>query len=168
MRFRWIMCLAAFSLVAISEEKIPEASVSRFPALPEGIKQDLRDRGCTVPQPHSGKVENVISGHFIGAKQIDWAVLCDVKSKNTSQILVYWAGEASDPTVLGKERLAGGPCWRTIYTVGKPYIMEHYRRLGGPKPPVIDHEGIDVGICDKASTISYLYQNQWLTLTGAD
>jgi hypothetical protein len=46
--------------------------------------------------------------------------------------------------------------------------MEHYRRYRGPKPPVIDHEGIDVGLCDKASIVSYLYQNQWLTLAGAD
>lgn len=168
MRLRCIKCLAAFSLVAIALEKIPEASISRFPALPDAIRQDLLDRGCTIRHPHSGKSENVISGHFIDPKQIDWAVLCDVKSKNTSQILVYWAGESSGPTILEKERLAGGPCWRSINTVGKAYIMEHYRRLGGPKPPVIDHEGIDVGICDKASTISYLYENRWLTLTGAD
>jgi hypothetical protein len=83
-------------------------------------------------------------------------------------ILLYWAGEPSDPAVLGKEHLAGGPCWRSIFAVGKTYIMEHYRRYRGPKPPVIDHEGIDVGLCDKASIVSYLYQNQWLTLAGAD
>lgn len=171
MRLWGITCFAALSLAALSQEKIPEAAISRFPALPDEIRQDLRDRGCTVPQPHTGHTgptENVISGHFIDPKQIDWAVLCDARSTNRSMILVYWAGEPSDPTILGKELLVGGPCWRTIYTVGKPYIMEHYRRLGGPKPPVIDHEGIDVGICDKASTISYFYRDRWLTLTGAD
>jgi hypothetical protein len=168
MRFRWITCSMLLSLVGISQEKISEASISRFPALPGSIKQDLRDRGCTVPQPHSGGIENVIRGKFIDAKQIDWAVLCDMKAKNTSQILVYWAGEPSDPAVLRKEPLAGGPCWRSISPVGKAYITEHYQRYGGPKPPVIEHEGINVGICDKASTISYFYRDRWLTLTGAD
>lgn len=168
MRLRWITYLAMLSFAAISQDRLPEAPISRFPLLPDSVKQDLRDRGCTVPQPHSGTTENVISGHFADSNQIDWAVLCDVKRKNASMILVYWAGEPSDPTVLGKERLVGGPCWRTIYTVGKAYIMEHYRRYGGPKPPMIDHEGVSVGICDKASTVSYLYRGRWLTLTGAD
>ena len=26
----------------------------------------------------------------------------------------------------------------------------------------------NLGICDKASTVSYFYRNRWLTLTGSD
>jgi hypothetical protein len=168
MKFLFAMCFAVCSLAASGQETIREAPISRFPALPDGIQHDLLDRGCTIPQPlHSRKLQNVIRGSFRDPKQIDWAVLCDSGPKNTSMILVYWNGNPSRPAVLERQ-LLNTPCWRTIDAVGKTYIMEHYRAYGGPRPPVIDHQGIDVGICDKASTISYLHRGRWLTLTGAD
>ncbi len=169
MKLHCITCFALLSLRAIAQQTIREAPISRFPALPTGIQKNLRSRGCTVPQPPgSRKPENVIRGSFRDPKQIDWAVLCDIRSTNTSMILVYWNQNPSHPAVLGRSPLSNGNCWSTISPVGKAYIMEHYRAYGGPKPPVIDHQGIDVGICEKASTISYFYRNRWLTLTGAD
>jgi len=61
-----------------------------------------------------------------------------------------------------------GGCWPDITPVGKDFIMRHYRAYGGPKPPPIDHQGIDCDICQKASTTLYFYRGRWLTLTGAD
>ena len=167
--FRWVMCLAVFGLAVNAQEEIQEAAVSRFAALPGVLRQDLRNRGCTVPQaPGSRKLENVIRGHFRDPLSNDWAVVCDVRSRNTSMILVYWNASAFRPAVIGKWPLSERSCWTMISAVGRSYILEHYRAYGGPKPPPIDHQGIDVGICDKASTIAYFYRNQWLTLTGAD
>jgi len=169
MNFLFAMCFAVCSLGATAQESIREAPISKFAALPDGIQQDLRHRGCTIPQPlDTRKLQNVIRGTFRDPKQTDWAVLCDIGPKNTSMILVYWNGNPSHPAVLERQPLLNAPCWRTIDAVGKAYIMEHYRAYGGPRPPVIDHQGIDVGICDKASTISYLHRGRWLTLTGAD
>lgn len=158
--------LISFTAAAQEQSEVP---VSRFPALPKTIQHDLRLRGCTVPQP-PGKhtLANVISGKFRRPHQTDWAVLCDVRSKQESVILVYWNGNPSGPAVLGRMPLAVDRCWREIGPVGKANIMEHYRAYGGPKPPVIDHQGIDIGICEKASTISYFHRGRWLTLTGAD
>jgi hypothetical protein len=46
--------------------------------------------------------------------------------------------------------------------------MRHYRAYGGPKPPNIDHQGIDDAFIEKASTTHYFHQGKWLKLTGAD
>jgi hypothetical protein len=96
-------------------------------------------------------------------------VLCDVRKKNISMILIYWGGDAGKSTVLPNSRWRiNTECWSSISTVGKSFIWEHYRAYGGPTPPPLNHQGIDIGICEKASTVSYFYRNQWLTLTGSD
>lgn len=148
---------------------VREAPLSEFRKLPNRVENDLRSRGCTVPQPPgSTKPANVVKGHFRDPQHMDWAVVCDLRKTSTSMLLVYWSGSFSRPAVLNKWTLSKGQCWTEIDPVGQAFIMEHYRDYGGPKPPPIDHQGINIGICDKASTVSYLYRNRWLTLTGSD
>jgi hypothetical protein len=157
------------SSASLAQQVIHDAPISQFPGLPDPIQHDLLKRGCSVPQPPvSRKLENVIHGHFRNSQNTDWAVLCDIRLKNMSMILVYWGGNAVNPAIVANPISAGDNCWSVITAVGKSYIREHYRAYGGPKPPPIDHQGIDIGICEKASTISYFYKNRWLTLTGAD
>ena len=48
------------------------------------------------------------------------------------------------------------------------YIQDHYVRYGGPKPPQLDHDGIDDGFDGKASVVRYWYGGRWLQLQGAD
>jgi hypothetical protein len=164
-----IACLAIFSCLLFSQQPIREASISEFPKLPKAVREDLRIRDCTVPQPPgSTGMANVIRGRFRDSQRMDWAVLCDIRATNTSLLLVYWGGEPSGAAVVSKSRLPDDSCWTDITPVGAAFIMQHYRAYGGPKPPPIDHEGIDVGICEKASTVSYFYRNRWLTLTGSD
>ena len=163
-----IACLAVFGCLLYGSEGIRQALISEFPQLPEGVRKDLRVRGCTVPQPpNTKKLRNVIRGRFRVPQEMDWAVLCDMQAKGTSLLLVYWGGRASAPAILFKSRMSD-QCWSDINPVGGAFIMGHYRAYGGPVPPPIDHEGIDVGICEKASTVSYFYRNRWLTLTGSD
>ncbi len=57
---------------------------------------------------------------------------------------------------------------RGIRPVGKDFIMRHFRAYGGPKPPPIEHEGIDDVFVEKASVTWYFYRGNWLRLTGAD
>lgn len=163
-------CVILLSLAIHAEESAREAFPSEFKELPPTIRQDLHQRGCTVPQPPGArKQENVIRGRFRNPKQDDWAVLCDIRSQNVSMILIYANSQAvHSPAVLDKSSLSDQGCWVAISAVSENYIEEHYRAYGGPKPPPIDHQGIDVGICEKASVIRYFYQGKWLTLTGAD
>jgi hypothetical protein len=48
----------------------------------------------------------------------------------------------------------------------RKYILDHYRPYGGPKPPPIDHQGIECS-SGMASSILYFYKGKWLTLQGA-
>ena len=57
---------------------------------------------------------------------------------------------------------------RSRATVGRDFIMRHYRAYGSPQPPPIDHHGIDDAFLEKASVTWYFYNGRWLRLQGAD
>ncbi|MCZ6760793.1 MAG: hypothetical protein O7D29_10570, partial [Gemmatimonadetes bacterium] len=57
---------------------------------------------------------------------------------------------------------------RQLSTDGRELMLAHYRAYGGPKPPPIDHQGIDDSFLEKASIVLYFHEGKWLQLTGAD
>lgn len=147
-----------------------------FPELPQVVREDLRKRGCMIPQsPYGEARDNVITGAFVQAGQRDWAVLCSIAL--TSRILVYRAGatavidtlgataDADFLQTIGNNRIGFS---RVISPVSRQYIEEHAAAYGGPKPPPIDHDGIDDAFAGKASGIHYFYQGKWIGLQGAD
>lgn len=147
-----------------------------FPELPANVKKELEKRQCTVPQTFiSTQPHNVIRGEFASKGQEDWAVLCS--SGRMSAILVFWGGSAKDvfafPPGPDKNYLQGiggdeiGYS-KMIEVVGEDYILEHYKRYGGPVPPPITHDGINVAFVEKASSVLYFEKGEWLSLTGAD
>jgi len=96
---------------------------------------------------------------------MDWAVLSSLKGVST--ILVFWNASEKNPDAIAPAKDRDSNNQRGIRAVGKDFIMRHYRAYGGPKPPPIDHQGIeDAG--EKASIVWYFYEGQWLQLTGAD
>lgn len=149
---------------------------AEFPELPRKIVGALQRRGCTIPQvPMIDGRHNVIRGEFLKPGQTDWAVLCS--AGGVSSILVFWNGSETNPAELAKRRdLDSLQGWggdrivfsSTIASVGRGYIMEHYKAYGGEKPPAIDHQGIDDIFYGKASEVLYFYRGTWLHLTGAD
>ena len=151
-------------------------SPSAFRELPAGVSADLKQRGCLIPQSgDTSKPNNVIRGEFARPGQIDWAVLCSVRG--VSRILVYWKGESRAPASLTlradrnyfETDFQGRQIFvRAIQPVGQDFILEHYRAYGGPKPPTINHQGIDDAFLEKASIVWYFERGRWLKLTGAD
>ena len=138
-----------------------------FSELPKNLVRELKRRGCTVPQTFPpDQRSNVIRGSFAKAGQTDWAVLCSMKG--FTSLLLFWNGSAANSVKLGKNpddinRLFDG----FIRPVGRKFIMDHYRAYGGPKPPPIDHQGIE-SAGESASVVLYYYRGKWLTLQGAD
>jgi hypothetical protein len=176
-----LLTALAVVFVVISLGQSPETQIVRlspaaFPELPANLVQELQRRQCTVPQETFSKNRNnVIKGEFAKPGQTDWAVLCSVRGVST--ILVFWNGSEKNPAALasvpdnGFVQFLGRGQWgysRGIEAVGKDYIMRHYEAYGGPKPPPIDHQGINDVFIEKASVVLYLYEGQWLKLTGAD
>jgi hypothetical protein len=148
-----------------------------FADLSAQIRKDLDRRGCTVPQS-SGKStpHNVVHGNFTSANQVDVAVLCS--KENVSSILVFRGGSIASVGELASHRDATflqviGPgnaigYSRSLERASPKYIHEHHVRYGGPKPPPLNHEGIEDCFDGKASVVWYWYGGRWLQLTGAD
>lgn len=156
--------------------RVRRVSPKEFPDLPAALSKALIERGCLVPQASSsGPLGNVIRGEFFAAGQESWAVVCSRNRK--AQILAFRSASDAQPAVVEErdEQVCMGEEWNcgmlygtNIHPVGGDYIVNHYEAYGGPVPPPIDHQGINVGIWDKASVVRYLHEGKWLTLTGAD
>ncbi len=159
-----------------AEREIKRLPPSAFTKLPVAVVKQLEAHGCAIPQvldkpePH-----NVIRGRFARKSQIDWAVLCS--KKGNSSILVFPAkpnkcltelATADDRSFLQKIGQGQIGYSRMITAVGWDYILEHYKRYGGPIPPPLDHEGINDAFVGKASVVRYCWKARWFTLTGAD
>jgi hypothetical protein len=147
-----------------------------FPELPRNLVRELERRACTIPQEaFTKKPHNVIKGQFARPGEWDWAVLCSIKGVST--ILVFWNGSEQNPAAIAPmedrnflQGITAGKIGysRGISPVGKDFIMRHYDAYGGPKPPPVDHQGIDDAFIEKASVTWYSHGGRWLKLTGAD
>jgi|ERR1041385_7697690 hypothetical protein len=156
---------------------VVRVSPAAFHELPRRISRKLISLGCTIPQAKElFGLHNVIRGHFKSPGQIDWAVLC---SRNqTSSILIFWRASASSwsEIVRAEDKVflqtieSGGTIGfsRTIAAVNENYILKHYRNYHGPKPPPLNHQGIENGFVGKGSTIYYYFSRRWHELQGAD
>ena len=141
-------------------------AVTAFPELPKNLVAELNRRECTIPQPSTDTKENVIRGEFARPGQTDWALLCS--AHGSTSLLVFWNGKPANPLVVDKA--SGSPHGTSdwfIRPVDRKAILDHYRAYGGPKPPPIDHQGIESG-GEHASVFLYYYRGKWMTLQGAD
>jgi len=159
----------------IADQQVLRLSPVAFPDLPKNLLADLQHRGCLVPQvPPAKQRHNVIKGEFSKRGQTDWAILCSVEG--VSSILVFWNGSASSPARIGEAKDVdflqdsgtGFVYSREITPVDRDYTLRHYQTYGGPKPPPVDHQGINDAFVQKGSVILYFYRQQWFRLTGAD
>jgi hypothetical protein len=155
---------------------IRRLGVEAFPQLPTAVAGVLRARNCRVPQPLAdGAPRNVIRGEFIAKGEAGWAVFCS--ANNSTALLAFRNDRDTNPdTVTTSEDRSymQGPDGKEpgysnqITAVGRDFIMRHYRAYGGPKPPPIDHHGIDDAFLEKASVTWYFHAGKWLRLQGAD
>ena len=146
---------------------------SAFTELPSGVLTEIHRRGCTIPQPPGTDLQNVIKGEFTKHGETDWAVLCSVNW--VSSILIFWNGAVSgmseiekrqDVYVLTRDQ-------RVVYTrlispVSAEFIMDRALGDGGPKPPPLDHQGINDAFLEKGSAVQYFYNGEWQQLAGDD
>ena len=136
-----------------------------FPQIPSDVRSALMAIGCNeIPQAYtSRKPHNVIQGEFSVAGQTDWAALCH--RDWTSELTVVWGGPSKCSSRLNP---APSSSDRYIAAASMDYILERADRYGGPQPPARDHGGIDDGSAEKASTVQFCHQGQWIELSGAD
>jgi hypothetical protein len=160
-----------------AEREIVRLPIDEFPELPLAVANVLRAKRCTIPQSYDfgEKKHNVIRGEFFRRGEEGWAVLCSVGG--SSSILVFRSEQDPQPDELGKAedfgylQTQGGEkigFSRIITAVDREYIVRHYEAYDGPKPPPIDHHGIDDAFAGKFSGIHFFHQGKWFPLQGAD
>jgi hypothetical protein len=179
------MCLVVLSLLAfftsgqafnpVATEKAPESILQ----LPEGVRQDLVSRQCVVPKYFGNvgiKDPAYTKGHFRSGTSVDYAVVCHIPTRKTQDVLLYsntegaWNGEIIDRGTFDPSPQAD-KCWATVGVATSKYILDHARAYAPEELkhlPRLDHNGVEVGICDKASIIHYFSKGKWLYLQGAD
>jgi hypothetical protein len=145
-----------------------------FTELPRSLQRELRRRGCSIPQPYTnGGRQNVISGEFTRAGQIDWAALCS--RERQSSILVFRTGDPqraeelaprADAKFLQRTDAIHIGFSRALTVASTEYIRQHQR--SADETLVITHAGINDIFVDKASVVWYWDQRQWLQLSGAN
>ena len=178
----FVVSALAFSRIPGQEEwaeanrKVLRLEAASFPQLPDPVKEYLTRNGFKIPQASDLKEpHNVIRGRFMRAGRLDWAVLASKDLQ--SAVLIFPGGSTDDVIQLARnddrnylQVFSSGVIGfsRRISTVDTGYILAHYERYGGPKPPRIDHEGINDVFIGKGSVIHYFYGGRWFALTGAD
>jgi hypothetical protein len=174
---RWlIVLLSAAGLAHAQGDGVIRLKPREFGQLPPAVRRDLERRGCTIPQwPGKTAPHNVVSGSFIASGSRDWAVLCSVKA--LSRILIYRNGAIGrvdslawrdDSGFLQSNRNGVLEFSRKIDIASAKSIAEVAKASRGPKPPPLDHQGINDGYMDKASVVWFYSRGKWLELQGAD
>jgi hypothetical protein len=166
-----VFCLLTTSALGqvynpVAKERAPES----IHQLPSGIRQDLTRRQCLIPKYNgdTGSEDAAYTrGHFRSGTSDDYAVVCDIHSHKVQDVLVYsnakgvWKGEV----------IQRGEGEATVGNATREYILEH-ARVYAPEElkslPPLDHNGVEVGIWEKASIIFYFSKGKWLPLAGAD
>ena len=159
----------------VARERSPE-SVQQ---LPPGIRQDLIRRQCLIPK-YKGDTGSedaaYTSGHFRSGTSLDYAVVCHIPSRTVQDVLVYsnskgeWKAELIERGSFDPAPKAD-KCEATVGVATRQYILVHARAYAPEELktlPPLDHNGVEVGICEKASIIYYFSKGKWLNLQGAD
>jgi hypothetical protein len=156
--------------------KMSRLPVQAFPQLPAPVAGVLLARGCTIPQlGQDAAPRNVIRGQFFRSGESGWAVLCSVN--RTSALLMFRTDRDTNPdTIKTSKDSAYLQGWtdgalaysHAITAIDSEDISRNYRTSGGPKPPPMDHQGIDDAFWGKASAHWYFHEGKWLEFPGAD
>ena len=161
--------------IAVDGQSVPylirRLPVSSFPALPEAVSNELRGRGCMIPQTYEAhRPENVVQASLAGTGSSDWAVLCSVKG--TVSLLVFLEGGFDHPEVLASapetERLqAHDPSGVLGFNWGidraTPRQMRDAEAGLSPRPPAIHHDALADSTIER-HTVYHLYAHGVWTL----
>lgn len=159
----------------VAKERAPES----IQQLPSGIRQDLTRRSCLIPKYNGdtgAKDTAYILGHFRSARSVDYAVVCHIPTRTVQDVLVYsnsngvWKGEVIDHGGFDPAPRAD-KCEATVGIATREYILEHARAYAPEEVkslPPLGHDGVNIGICEKASIVRYFSKGKWLSLQGAD
>ena len=162
--------------LAAQQSAVRRLPLSEFPALGREVRYTLGQRGCTVPQEHSGEPHNIVAGMFTEAGRPEWAVLCSVDA--TSQILIV---DARTGAVADSLERTGDAAWVQSAGEGRWEYSRHLTVLtraaiaewktdtdGQPIPQPIDHDALQQAFSGKYSVAFYFAGGRWFRMLTGD
>jgi hypothetical protein len=179
---RSLIVLSLFAVSASGQAFNPvvrQRDPASIPGLPEGVREDLVRRHCVVPKYRGDvdpKDQAYTKGHFRSRTSVDYAVVCHIPARKIQNVLVYstkdgaWNGEVISQGTFDPSPTAD-KCEDTVRVATSKYILDHARAYAPgtiESLPPLEHNGVEVGICGKASTIAYFSKGKWLQLQGSD
>ncbi len=176
----WLMTslMLCQNLSPVVDERSPRSLIQ----LPQEIRRDLSIRKCLVPRYRgdTGQEDRAYThGHFRSNTSEDYAVVCHVLSQKAQDVLVYsklgdeWKGKVIVEDIFDPSLNANRRCEVEVTTASPDLIHAYARELTPQELAVVanlhlDHDGVDVGLCEKASIVHYFTGEKWITLQGAD
>jgi len=121
-----------------SDAKVRLLPPSAFPELPANLVDELKHRGCQIPQLEKHKRSNAIQGEFLKSGQADWAVLCT--SKKDTSLLVFQNG--STQQVVAIETRPNGFSQWSIESIDAPFLIQWQAVWFNKRSVAVDHQGI--------------------------
>jgi hypothetical protein len=179
---RGLVVLSLFAISALGQAYNPvtkERGPESILGLPAGIRLDLVKRQCLIPK-YIGDVgamdEAYTKGHFRSDASVDYAVVCHIPARKIQDVLVYSNTEgAGNGEIISRGTFDPSPhvdkCEATVGVATSKYILDHARAYAPDELkylPRLDHNGVEIGICEKGSIIHYFSKGKWLHLQGAD
>lgn len=160
----------------VAAERAPES----IQQLPSGIRRDLTKRQCFVPK-YTADIgsENdgaYTMGPFRSGTSVDYAIVCHIPSRAVQDVLVYlnskgvWNGAVIDHGTFDPAPHSD-KCETTVGNANREYILAHARAYAPEELkslPPLDHNGVNVWLCEKASIVFYFSRGKWVHLQGAD
>lgn len=182
---RSYIALCLISVIALGQAPTPvarERTPGSILSLPAEIRLDLAARQCLIPRYAyniGAEDHSQAKGHFRSKVTVDYAIVCHIPPRKVQNVLVYsrsngaWSGEIIEHGTYDPSPTVD-KCEAQV-DVATPKDIRFYARSFAPVDPQesklllrLDHDGINVGICDKASVVYYFSNGKWLQFQGAD
>lgn len=179
---RRIAILFLIGISALGQEYNPvarERGPESITQLPLEVRQDLVKRKCLIPK-YKGSTDMedgaYTRGHFRTKASLDYAVVCHIPARKVQDVIVYsqsggaWKGEVLAPGMFNPAPHVD-KCEARVSVATPGYILDHARAYAPEEIehlPKLDHEGVNIDICEKASVVNYFDHGKWLGLQGAD
>lgn len=148
---------------------------SQAPKVPVAVGRWLNHQSCRIHQPVKGPLDDrrpgaaAVAGHFLGARQPDWPVLC--VTRDTAWLLVFAGGRTERVDTLEVARPPVAPI-RRIYTGPPAEVRMYASSLPSADVTPADtiwmrHDGI-VDAVDCCGVVWYWHEGRWRQLPGPD
>jgi hypothetical protein len=150
--------------------------VNSFPDLPTAVQDQLRQRGCLIPQTYQAYgPENVVHARLEGPGTSDWAVLCS--AHGTVSLLVFFGSAPGHPHLLAtaqeSERLQprdpGGVLgFNWGIDAAAPQRIHEAQSGLKERPPWLDHDALADSLLDRHTVYHFYSGGAWTLLNVPD